>query len=74
MRAWFEVGANVPDVTSMMTRSASPAQKSAAPEGAAVAQPAWVALLIVAVGPTEQRCLRTMAHRLRELREGRWTR
>jgi hypothetical protein len=26
MRAWFEVGANVPDVTSMMMRSASPAQ------------------------------------------------
>jgi hypothetical protein len=74
MRAWFEVGANVPEVTSMMTRSASPAETSEAPERAAVAQPAWVALLIVALGPTELRCLRTMADCLGELREGRWPR
>jgi hypothetical protein len=68
------VGANVPDVTSMMARSASPAEKSEAPERAAVAQPAWVALLMVAVGPTNLRCLLTMADRLRELGAGRWPR
>jgi hypothetical protein len=44
----------------------------AAPERAAVAPPAWVARLIVAVGPTELRCLRTMAYCLGALREGRW--
>jgi hypothetical protein len=74
MRAWFEVGAKVPDVTAMMMRSASPAEKSAAPERAAVAQPAWVALLMVAVGLTELRCLHTMAYCLGELMEGRWPR
>jgi hypothetical protein len=38
MRAWFEVGAKVPDVTAMMMRSASPGQRCEAPQRAVVAQ------------------------------------
>jgi hypothetical protein len=74
MRAWFEVGAKVPDVTAMMMRSASPGQRCEAPQRAVVAQPAWVALLMVAVGLTELRCLHTMACCLGELMEDRWPR